>query len=177
MIRIISFLKKINNGIAVIAGLALLACITLIILDIVLREIGISFSGSEEISGYVMAAVTSWGVCYGLTVKAHVRIDFLREKGNLLISSLFDLIALAALSYVAVYLAYYAIPVLSKTLKSGALSNTAMEIPLYLPQSIWLAGWIWFAISSSVLLIISIILVIQGKYEIVDKNIGTGGDL
>ena len=157
MTYIIYFLKKINNGIAVTAGLALLACIILIILDIVLREFGISFSGSEEISGYVMAAVASWGICYGLTVKAHVRIDFLREKSNPFIRSLFDLIALAALSYVAVYIAYHAIPVLSKTLKSGALSNTAMEIPLYLPQSIWLAGWIWFAISSSILLIISII--------------------
>ncbi|WP_413692263.1 TRAP transporter small permease subunit [Psychromonas sp. KJ10-2] len=158
------------------AGLALLACIILIILDIVLREFGISFSGSEEISGYVMAAVTSWGICYGLTVKAHVRIDFLRAKSNSFIRSLFDLIALAALSYVAVYLAYYAIPVLTKTLKSGALSNTAMEVPLYLPQSIWLAGWIWFAISSSLLLIISIILVLQGKYELVDKNIGIGDE-
>ncbi|MGJ8580984.1 MAG: TRAP transporter small permease subunit [Psychromonas sp.] len=176
MIHIISFLRKINNGIAIIAGLALLACITLIILDIVLREFGISFSGSEEISGYVMAAVTSWGICYGLTVKAHVRIDFLREKSNSFIRSLFDLIALAALSYVAVYLAYYAIPVLTKTLKSGALSNTAMEVPLYLPQSIWLAGWIWFAISSSLLLIISLILVLQGKYQLVHKNIGIGDE-
>jgi len=177
MTRIISILQKINNGVAVIAGLALLACITIIIFDIVLREVGISFSGSEEISGYVMAAVTSWGVCYGLTAKAHVRIDFLREKSNALGRSLFDLISLAALSYVAVYVAYHAISVLNKTLKTGALSNTAMEVPLYIPQTIWLAGWVWFAISSSLLLIIAIILLIQGKHAQINNTIGIGDDL
>ena len=177
MTRIIYILKRINNGVAVTAGLALLACITLILLDIALREIGISFSGSEEIAGYVMAAVTSWGVCYALTAKAHVRIDLLRNKGNAFIRSLFDLIALAALSYVAIYLAYHVLPVLNKTLKSGALSNTSLEIPLYLPQSIWIAGWIWFAVSSSVLLVLAAILVVQGKYVLADDAIGTGGDV
>ena len=177
MTHIIDILKRINNGVAVTAGLALLACITIILADIVLREIGISFSGSEEISGYVMAALTSWGVCFALTVKAHVRIDLLREKGNALMRSLCDLVALAALSYVAVYVAYRAVPVLSKTLKSGALSNTAMEVPLVIPQSIWLAGWFWFAASSSILLIVAIVLVIQGRHDVVDETIGTGNEL
>lgn len=177
MTRIIYILKRINNGVAVAAGLALLACITIILFDILLREVGISFSGSEEISGYVMAAVTSWGVCYALTAKAHVRIDLLRNKGNVMMRSIFDLISLAALSYVAVFLAYHVLPVLTKTLKSGALSNTSLEVPLYIPQSVWLAGWVWFAVSSSILLIVALVLVFQGKYEQVDEIIGTGDEL
>ena len=176
MTGIIYILKRINNGVAVTAGLALLACIAIILVDIVLREFGVAFSGSEEISGYVMAAVTSWGVCFALTAKAHVRIDLLREKGGDKMRSLYDLIALASLSYVAIYVAYRAWPVLTKTLKSGALSNTALEVPLYIPQSIWFAGWIWFALSSSVLLILSVLLVLQGRHQVVDETIGTGDE-
>ncbi|GAB3488901.1 TRAP transporter small permease subunit [Marinomonas epiphytica] len=177
MNRIISILRGINNGVAVIAGLALLACIVIIIVDILLREVGITFSGSEEISGYVMAALASWGISYGLTTKAHVRIDLLREKSQPVVRCLFDLIALFSLSYVAVYVAYRGWSVVEKTLKSGALSNTALEVPLIIPQAIWFSGWLWLALSSSILLLVALVMVLQGKYQQVDESIGTGDEV
>lgn len=173
MLRIIDWLKRINNGVAVAAGLVLLACVLLILIDILLRELGISFGGSEEISGYVMASVSSWGICYALTAKAHVRIDVIRNKGMAAGRSIFDLIALAATSYVAVYSAYYVMPVVEKTLKRNSLSNTSLETPLIIPQSIWMAGWIWFAITSCVLLVCAFWLVVKQKHNQVNDMIGT----
>ncbi|QUX90273.1 C4-dicarboxylate ABC transporter permease [Marinomonas sp. A3A] len=174
MMRIIDWLKRINNGVAIAAGLVLLACILLILVDIVLREFGISFGGSEEISGYVMASVSSWGICYALTEKAHVRIDVLRNKSKAVGRSISDLIALCATSFVAIYAAYYVIPVVEKSFKRQSLANTSLETPLIIPQSIWMAGWIWFAVTSCVLLVCATWLVIQRKHDQVDDIIGTG---
>ncbi|MEP3348643.1 MAG: TRAP transporter small permease subunit [Marinomonas sp.] len=173
MLRIIDWLKRINNGVAIAAGLVLLACVLLILIDILLREFGISFGGSEEISGYVMASVSSWGICYALTEKAHVRIDVIRNKGKAATRSIFDLIALAATSYVAVFAAYHVIPVVEKTLKRNSLANTSLETPLIIPQSIWMAGWIWFAITSCVLLVCAFGLMIKQKHDQVNNMIGT----
>ncbi|MEP0071215.1 MAG: TRAP transporter small permease subunit [Marinomonas sp.] len=173
MLRIIDLLKRINNGVAIAAGLVLLACVLLILIDILLREFGISFGGSEEISGYVMASVSSWGVCYALTEKAHVRIDVIRNKGKEAARSIFDLVALAATSYVAVFAAYHVIPVVEKTLKRNSLANTSLETPLIIPQAIWMAGWIWFAVTSCVLLVCALVLVIKQKHSQVNDMIGT----
>lgn len=173
MLRVVDCLKRINNGVAIAAGLVLLACVLLILIDILLREFGVSFGGSEEISGYVMASVSSWGICYALTVKAHVRIDVIRNKGMAASRSIFDLIALAATSYVAVYAAYYVIPVVGKTFKRNSFSNTSLETPLIIPQSIWMAGWIWFAVTSCVLLVCAFWLVIKQKHNQVNDLIGT----
>lgn len=177
MLHIVDWLKRINNGVAIVAGLALLACIFLILIDILLRKIGIGFGGSEEISGYVMASVSSWGICYALTEKAHVRIDLLRNKGMAMSRSLFDIFALCSTSFVALYAAYSVIPVVEKTLQRHSLANTALETPLIIPQSIWMAGWIWFAATSCVLLVCVLWLVKQRKHETLDEMIGTGGEL
>ncbi|MBJ7536108.1 TRAP transporter small permease subunit [Marinomonas transparens] len=174
MMRIIDYLKRINNGVAIAAGLVLLACILLILVDILLREFGISFGGSEEISGYVMASVSSWGICYALTEKAHVRIDILRNKSKAPGRSIADLIALSATSFVALYAAYYVVPVVEKSFQRQSLANTSLETPLIIPQSIWMAGWIWFAVTSLALLVCAVCLVVQHKYDQVDDIIGTG---
>ncbi|GAA0826671.1 hypothetical protein GCM10009112_04330 [Marinomonas arenicola] len=174
MLCIIDWLKRINNGVAIAAGLLLLACILLILIDILLREFGISFGGSEEISGYVMASISSWGICYALTEKAHVRIDVIRNKSKAAGRSLSDLVALCATSFVAIYAAYYVIPVVEKTLKRQSLANTSLETPLIIPQFFWMAGWIWFAITSCVLLLCAVYLAVQHKHDQIDDIIGTG---
>ncbi|MEO9274436.1 TRAP transporter small permease subunit [Marinomonas sp. 5E14-1] len=173
MIRLIDYLKCINNGVAIIAGLVLLACVILILIDILLRELHISFGGSEEISGYVMAAISSWGISYALTTKAHVRIDIIRNKRQPLGRAVFDLTALCATSYVAVYAAYYVIPVFEKSFKRNSLANTSLETPLIIPQSIWMAGWLWFAVSSCLLLICALWLMYKKSYQPLNDMIGT----
>ncbi|MFH1807074.1 MAG: hypothetical protein ABID63_19505 [Pseudomonadota bacterium] len=58
---IIAAIRRINRTIALLVGFVLIACVFLILADIVFREFGVSFGGSDEISGYVMAGTASWG--------------------------------------------------------------------------------------------------------------------
>jgi TRAP-type C4-dicarboxylate transport system permease small subunit len=174
MLKLVHILKQLNEWVARLAGLALLAGIALIIIEIVLREMGFNFSGSEEISGYLMASLSSWGISYALMHRAHVRIDILREKAqkHAAIRSLFDLVAIASVSFVAIYVATKVVAVVEKSANTGALANTALETPLIIPQSIWLAGWLWFAVLSTLLLLIGVVLFAQRRFDDVDSLLG-----
>ena len=138
---LIAAIRRTNRIIALLVGLVLTGTVILIIAEIVLREVGISLGGAEEISGYVMAGVASWGMSYALTELAHVRIDLIRLRLQTRGRALLDLIAIVALAGVASLVAFQCWPVLEKTIERGSRANTALETPLWLPQTIWLSGW------------------------------------
>ncbi|MZI95618.1 TRAP transporter small permease subunit [Vibrio sp. CAIM 722] len=177
MDRLVHYLKRINQGVAVVAGLALLAGVLLICAEIVLRACKVPFTGSDEISGYLMAAISSWGLSYGLLTKAHVRIDILRNQAPKALRAVFDLLAIMSLSYVAIFVATKVETVVAKTGLAHSLANTALATPLIIPQSIWFAGWVWLAISSSILSIYGIYLVCTKQFTKLDDVIGTESEV
>ena len=174
---IITMLQRINDWVAIIAGLALLAGVGLICSEIILRAMGVHFTGSDEISGYLMASISSWGISYALLNRAHVRISLLRAKKSPGFRCAFDLISIASVSFVAIFIATKVIGVVEKSIRSGARSNTALETPLIIPQSVWFAGWVWFAISSTLLALIGLYLFFIRRYEQVDRVIGTESEV
>lgn len=174
---LIARIRRINNLIAIAAGLVLVACVILILSDIVLREVGISFGGAEEISGYVMAGVASWGMSYALTELAHVRIDLIRLRLRQRGRAMLDLIAIVALALTSVVIAVQCWPVLAKTIERGSSANTALETPLWIPQSIWLSGWIWFSVCSCLLVILTLVLLVKGKFEDADALVGARSEV
>ena len=119
-----------------------------VLLDIVLRQLGHSFGGTDEISGYVMAIATSWGMGYALMELGHVRIDLIRSRVGGLGRALFDLFAMLALSGTVTLIAIRAWPVVERSLANSSRANTPLETPLALVQIPWFAGWLWFAIVS-----------------------------
>tara|TARA_R110000796_G_scaffold11478_3_gene38365 strand:+ start:57149 stop:57697 length:549 start_codon:yes stop_codon:yes gene_type:complete len=174
---LIAAIRRTNRIIALLVGLVLTGTVILIIAEIVLREVGISLGGAEEISGYVMAGVASWGMSYALTELAHVRIDLIRLRLQTRGRALLDLIAIVALAGVASLVAFQCWPVLEKTIERGSRANTALETPLWLPQTIWLSGWIWFAVSSCVLVILSLVLMMRRDFDQADALVGARSEV
>lgn len=176
-VRVAAALATINRVIAVLAGMALLATVALILLEIVLRQTSIgSLGGADEISGYVMAGVATWGFSFALTERAHVRIDILQLRLSTAGRALFDLLALASLSGIACLVAFYSWDVLGKTLARGSHANTPLGTPLWIPQSIWFAGWVWLALVSAVLLACIVVLALGRDWQAVRDVAGDGGE-
>lgn len=177
MMRIINLIGRINNGVALVAGLALLGCVVLILVEIVVRRLGFPLGGTDEISGYVMAITTSWGVAYALTERAHVRIDLLRAKLVPAGRALLDCVAVLALAATALMVAWRGWSVLSKTLSTGAKANTALETPLWIPQLLWWSGWLWFAVSAVLIAAAALMLLWQRRYTEVNDIAGMRDEL
>ncbi len=174
---LIAAIRRTNRIIALLVGLVLTGTVILIIAEIVLREVGISLGGAEEISGYVMAGVASWGMSYALTELAHVRIDLIRLRLQTRGRALLDLIAIVALAGVASLVAFQCWPVLEKTIERGSRANTTLETPLWIPQTIWLSGWIWFAVSACVLVILSLVLMMRRDFDQADALVGARSEV
>lgn len=165
--------KSLNRWIALICGGVLLATVVLILLEILDRRLALlRISGADEISGYVMAGIATWGFSYALVERAHVRIDIAYAKLSSPGRALFDLLALASMLFVAVLVAYYAGDVLSKSLTRGARSNTPLAIELWIPQVIWFAGWVWFAITSAAMLGCTLALTFARQWSRIDELSG-----
>lgn len=177
MMRIIDQIGRINNGVALAAGLALLGCVVLILVEIIVRRMGMPLGGTDEISGYVMAITTSWGIAYALTERAHVRIDLLRTKLVPAGRAILDCISILALAATALMVAWRGWSVLSKTLSTGAKANTGLETPLWIPQLLWWSGWVWFAVSAVLIAAASLMLLWQRRYDEVNDIAGMGDEL
>lgn len=171
--RILTMLRRINSGIALAVGAILALTVAFIIVDITMRQIGRSLGGSDEISGYVMAIVASWGLSYTLLELAHVRIDLLRMRLQPAGRFLFDLLSMASVAAIACVIAYHAWPVLATSLEQGSRANTPLATPLWIPQVLWFSGWIWFAATSCVMLVCAVGLLVQKQVGEFEKSFGT----
>lgn len=175
--KLIGRLKVLNSRVAVLIGGLLLLCAVFVLLDIVMRQLGSSFGGTDEISGYVMAVVTSWGMAYTLLELGHVRIDILRARGGKLTRSLFDIGSVLTLTITASIIAWRCWPVVERSISNMSRANTPLETPLWLVQTPWFAGWVWFAIVSWLTLFAAAILIMQGRFDQTESAIGAFGEL
>lgn len=166
-------LRRLNMLLAVILGVLLVLTVLFILADVGMRGFGLgSLGGSDEVSGYVMTGLASWGLAFALVERAHVRIDIIRQMLARPGRIAMDLIAIIATNAVVVMIAFHAWPVLEKTLARGSRANTPLETPLWIPQGIWFAGWVWFSITVTLLTLIGITYLIASRSEAFDRTLG-----
>ena len=166
-------LRRANRAVAVALGVLLCATAAFVIADITLRAFGSSLGGSDEISGYVMAIVTSWGLGFALAELAHVRIDLVRRRVRRPARAALDLVALGATAVVAGTVAWRAWAVLGKSLERGSRANTPLETPLWIPQGLWWAGLAWFALVACACLALAAMLLARRDLDAMERVAGT----
>lgn len=174
--KTLALMKRLNRGVAMLIGLLLMICVAFILAEVVIRKLGATLGGTDEISGYVMAIVTSWGMGFALLELSHVRIDFLRGRVGALGRSLFDLFAIFVLSGTITVIAFRCWPVVARSLENGSRANTPLETPLALVQLPWFLGWVWFAIVAWLTLFAAVLLVLRGEFAQSEAAIGTFGE-
>ncbi len=169
---ILTKLRKLNRGLAILIGIGLLLCAAFVLSDIVLRQVGASFGGTDEISGYTMAIAAAWGMSFTLLELGHVRIDLLRSRVATRGRVMFDLFSMLVLTITISLIALRCWPVLEKSITNESNANTVLETPLWLVQLPWFAGWMWFALMSWITLVAALVLFLQGKFDETESAIG-----
>ena len=172
-LRAADALRRANRAVAVALGLLLVATALFVIADVAARALGRSLGGSDELSGYAMAIVTSWGLGFALGELAHVRIDLVRRRVAAPARVALDLLALGATAGVAAVVAWRAWAVLAKSLERGSRANTPLETPLWIPQTLWWAGLLWFAIVACACLALAAALLARGDRAGLERVAGT----
>ncbi|MEM0977208.1 MAG: TRAP transporter small permease [Pseudomonadota bacterium] len=171
-LALINELRKLNRAIALIVGLGLLGMASFVVADIALRQVHASFGGTEEIAGYAMALVSSWGMAYALLELGHIRIDLIRSRTNNTSRALFDIFSMIIMSWVVVTIAIKCWPVVERAVENGSRANTPLATPLAWVQIPWFAGWVWFALMSCLVTLAAIGLLMRGRATETEPFIG-----
>lgn len=165
-------LRVINKGVALVVGFGLLICAAFVLTDIIMRQISSSLGGTEEIAGYAMALATSWGMAFTLLEMGHVRIDILRSRFDTFKKALFDVFSMIVMSGVIITIALKAWPVLERSITNGSTANTPLETPLAWVQLPWFAGWVWFALMSTLTTLAALSLLLKRRHAETENFIG-----
>lgn len=174
--RILDAASSLSRVAAWVCGALLLGAAGWVGVEVLVRKLfGISTQGSTEISGYVLAVCTAWSLSYTLLRKGHVRVDVvaarLPQKGR----AALHLLALLVLAVFSLPLAYFGWGVAWASFAHGTTANTALRTPLWIPQGVWMAGLVLFAVVVVLLTIKTIGLMLRGDYVNVEKVAGLPG--
>lgn len=137
----------------------------LVAIEVVLRKaFDQSLAAVDEISGYIFSITTAWALSYALFRRAHIRIDALYVRLPPKARCVLDVLAMLSLAVLFSVLAYLGIGVLAETLRLGAVANTPLRTPLWLPQIFWLSGLWFFSFNIYLLLLRSSWSLLKGDY-------------
>lgn len=142
-------LEKIAVALALAAGGTIGLLAVLIAIDIVGRDVvGVSVQGTDEIGGYVLAFVGSLGMALTLLRRGHPRIDLFFRFFPAVLRDGLHVLAQITMAAFALFMTWHAWGELGATLRFGAVTNTPLQTPLWVPQAVWLAGAGFFALTA-----------------------------
>jgi TRAP-type C4-dicarboxylate transport system permease small subunit len=173
MSKSLTFATRGSQLLAWCGGALMLLSAALITLDVLARNIFAStFFESFEISTYALAATVSFGMAYALSTKAHIRIEVLYILFPPSIRRALDIVAITALLAVSLFLTWFGFQTLADSWALGARSNSAMSVPLAVPQTFWVAGLAWFSVTCVVLAARTFVHLARGRTDAVEKEVG-----
>lgn len=150
-------LQTIATGIsrvgAVAGGAMLLIASIVICIDITLRyTISRTLGGADELSGYALAIASAWGFSAAVLSRSHIRIDTAYVRVGPRVRAVLDLLSLAAFAFFFGLVTWHAWGVLRQSHTSDSHSLSEIQMPLVVPQTLWVLGLAFFVAVSLLLL-------------------------
>ena len=166
-------LERISQLAVWIGGAALLAAAVMVTIDVLSRKIlGVTMSGSDEYSGYVFSATTTWAYSYCLLHRSNVRIDALYNYLPKKVTAILDVVGLLLLFYFMSIMTYYAMVSFVDSWVNNSVSITTLGTPQWIPQLFWVAGLILFFVTLIFVVVYSIVALLQRNWDLVAKVAG-----
>lgn len=149
---------------AVWAGAAVTgASVLLVTYDVIARRLlGVTVGGADELSGYAFAISVTWALAFTTLERANVRIDVLYQRLPVRAAAVLDWLSLVSLAVFATVLTWHGAQVLGDSWAAQSTANTPLGTPLWIPQSLWLAGLVWFLVVLALMLLRASVALVTG---------------
>lgn len=146
MVRLVD---RLSAALAILSGLLVLLLALFIGFDVIARRfLGFSLQGSDELGGYVLAIVGSLGLAYVQAERGFTRIDLALPYYPQAVRRVLHVLAYLTLAGFALFMAWYALGEFQETWRFDSRASTPLQTPLWIPQGLWLAGVVIFAVSA-----------------------------
>jgi TRAP-type mannitol/chloroaromatic compound transport system permease small subunit len=136
------------------------------------KLMGFSLQGIDEIGSYTYAIVGAFGFGHALISRSHTRVDFLLSRFSPAVRALLNLLAMVSLAALAVLCLWRGAHVVAESVDFGATASTPLATPMWIPQSIWLFGYVLFAIVAGWAAFDALRLFVRGNREELNKRFG-----
>lgn len=157
----------------VIAALFLVAILVLIVLQMLARWTGMVFIGATDYAGYAMAAASFLAFAYALNHGSHIRVSIVLNALPKPLRRWLEIWCFGIGTLVMWYFVWYAQRFVYWSWKFSDISQGQDATPLWIPQSLMLAGAVLFAIALTDHLIL---LILRGEHrirsDVVDQGFG-----
>lgn len=154
-------------------ALVLLAAV-LIGVDVLMRKfLNRSIGGADELAGYALAIGTAWGLGATLLDRAHIRIDSLYMLFPQKLRLVLDSVAIVLLVGFFALTTWHGLGVVSQSWTSGSRSQSSLETPTIIPQTLWIAGLAAFVVIGTLLLLQALRTALSGDLRGVATLIST----
>ena len=161
-------------GMAHLAGWNYIACALFITADIVGRNLlGVSSAATVEVTGYMLAGGIAWALAHTLARGAHIRVDVWVNRLPLRLRAALHLFALLLLGAFGAFCAWAAWSLVDESLLFDAHDNSALRVPLAVPQGVWLFGLLAFCLVVLVLALDAALMLLSGQPGEVDRLLGS----
>ena len=166
-------LERISQYAVWAGGAALLAAALMVTIDVLARKIfGVTMSGSDEYSGYVFSATTTWAYSYCLLHRSNVRIDAIYNLLPRPMTAILDVMGLALLLYFMTIMTYYAFVSFINSWVNNSVSITTLGTPQWIPQLFWVAGLTLFFVTLIFVLVYALVSLLQRNWDLVARLAG-----
>lgn len=166
--------ERLVTAAALLAGYALLALALLMTFEIVGRKLfNYSVQGVDELGGYTLAVTATLGFGYATLKRAHTRVDLLLKYLPAALRAFLHLLAYLTLAGSAAFLAWYGWKTLGDTLLFGSVANSPLQTPLWIPQTVFLAGLVTFLLTALLVLWRVIGCFGRGRFATIDRDYGS----
>lgn len=171
--RVHTGLTRIARLACAIGGLGIIVLSLMIAVDVALRKLaGTSLGGTHEIAGFIFAVATAFAYPYVLLERANIRIDVIYNLARPSMRAVLDLIALVAVFAFVFMLSQSVYDLASASWTSNRMSVGLARVPLWIPQGLWMLGYVLFAITAALLIAFVLIACLRRDWPMVNRFAG-----
>lgn len=171
--KVHEILERISRFAVWVGGASLLIAAIIVFFDVLSRRfLGWTMSGSDEISGYVFAASTTWAYSYCLLHRSNVRIDALYNILPRPVTGILDVIGVSLLLYYMSIMTWYAWDATYESFVNNSVSITTLATPQWIPQSFWFVGLALFLVTLVFVTLYSLVALAQRNWDLLNKIAG-----
>lgn len=164
---------KLELWLGTIFGLIFVALSLLVAVETVMRKtFNVSLQGADELGGYALAVGATIAFSLALTGRSHIRVDVFHDRLPAALQTALNWLSAVLLAGFAGLVAWLAWFVIQDSAAYKSVAQTPWATPLVLPQSVWLAGLVVFALVAAVYALRASWLLVQGRVSMLNREFG-----
>lgn len=166
-------LERVTDWTVIACGWWLIALSVITCVEMFGRKLfSFSLQGVDEIGSYTYGIVGAFGFASALISRSHVRVDFLLSRFPVAVRSLLNLLAMLSLTAFSMLCLWRGTHVLIESIELGATASTPLATPMWIPQSIWLMGYLMFALVAAWAAFDALQLFLRGRTQELNGRFG-----